>query len=48
MFERIVRAYETAPATGNRTDEMLRRTEYVLAVQMLEKMRGGVDAKEIR
>jgi hypothetical protein len=35
VFEKIVRQYEAAPAVGNGTDEMLRRTEYVLALQML-------------
>jgi hypothetical protein len=46
VLERIVSGYEAAPATGNSADEMTRRTEYMLALEMLAKENGVIDAKE--
>lgn len=51
-LEKIIRAYEAAPVQGNGTDEMISRTEYLLAKRMLavgeccRTRKGGVDAKE--
>ncbi len=48
-LKKIVRDYEAAPAQGNSTDEMIARTEYLLAKRMLADeghQNGGVDAKE--
>lgn len=36
-LETIVREYEAAPAQGNTLDDVLRRTEYLLAKKMLSK-----------
>lgn len=39
VLEKIVRDYEAVlPRTGNSVDDMLRRTEYLLAKKMLSKM----------
>ena len=46
LLVQIVLAYKAAPAFGNSTDENLRRTEYVLALEMLAKMAGEIDAKK--
>jgi hypothetical protein len=37
QLKKIIRDYEAAPAQGNSIDEMLQRTEYLLAKQMLSK-----------
>lgn len=47
-LEKIVQDFEAAPVRGNSTDEMIARTEYLLAKRMLADenyQRGGVDAK---
>ncbi len=36
-LRKIVQEYEASPAQGNSTDDMIRRTEYLLAKQMLSK-----------
>lgn len=46
VLERTVHAYETAPASGNSTEDLIRRTEYLLALQMLARQRGTIDAKK--
>lgn len=41
-LEKIVRDYEAAPARqGNTVDEMIARTEYMLAEQMLSAAQNG-------
>lgn len=35
MLEKIVKDFETSPVRGNSADEMIARTEYVLAKRML-------------
>ena len=37
-LEKIVHDYEAAPAKGNSTDEMIARTEYMLAKRMLGRV----------
>lgn len=39
VLEKIVREYEAAlPRTGNTVDDMMARTEYLLAKKMLSKV----------
>ncbi|MBK1683115.1 hypothetical protein [Rhodoferax fermentans] len=38
---KIIQTYEAAPAKGNTTDEMIARTEYMLAKQMLNAAQTG-------
>lgn len=40
-LEKIVYDYEAAPAKGNSTDEMIARTEYMLAKRMLSASQTG-------
>lgn len=43
-LEKIVHDYEAAPAKGNSTDEMIARTEYMLAKRMLSASQTGKKA----
>lgn len=45
VLERIVRVYEAAPALGNSTDDLPRRTEYLLARKMLANAKEIYDQK---
>lgn len=43
-LEEIVREYEVRPAQGNSVDDMVRRTEYLLAKKMLAQSKKPTSA----